>query len=122
MERSGAVTIYHNPGCGTSRAVLAALRERGIAPRIVEYLKTPPDAPTLRDLLARMGLAPSGLLRRKGALWKELGLDAPGVTEEAILAALLARPALMERPIVVGPRGAVLCRPAERLDEALGAA
>ena len=114
-----AVTIYHNPACGTSRSVLGMLRERGIAPRVVEYLKTPPDEATLRRLLAAMGLAPSGLMRRKGSLWRDLGLDAPAVAEEAILAAILAHPALMERPIVVGPRGAVLCRPATRLEEAL---
>src|SRR5262245_18484522 len=117
------VTIYHNPGCGTSRTVLGLIRERGIEPRVVEYLKTPPDEACLRDLLARLALARSGLLRRKGAQWeefgKELGLDAPGVTEEAILAAILAHPALMERPIVVGPRGVALCRPATRVAEVL---
>jgi arsenate reductase len=120
--REGDVTIYHNPGCGTSRRVLEAIRARGIAPRVVEYLKTPPGDAVLRDLLARMGLPPSGLLRRKGALWKELGLDAPGVTEEAILAAIVAHPVLMERPVVVGPCGVALCRPAERLEAALGPA
>ena len=113
------VTIYHNPGCGTSRKVLGLLRDRGLAPRVVEYLKTPPDAATLRDLLARMGIPPSALLRRKGALWKELGLDAPGVAEEAILAAILANPVLMERPVVVGPHGVVLCRPAARVETVL---
>jgi arsenate reductase (glutaredoxin) len=123
MGGGGDVTIYHNPACGTSRRVLDAIRARGITPRVVEYLKTPPDEATLRDLLTRMGLPPSGLLRRKGALWQELGLDAPGVTEEAILAAILAHPALMERPVVVGPRGAVaLCRPPERLEAVLGPA
>jgi arsenate reductase len=121
-SRTDEVTIYHNPGCGTSRRVLGMIRERGIEPRVVEYLKTPPDEATLRDLLSRMGLAPSALLRRKGALWQELGLDAPGVEEERVLAAILAHPALMERPVVVGPRGVALCRPAEALDRALGPA
>lgn len=122
MDGKDTVTIYHNPGCGTSRKVLGLLRDRGLAPRVVEYLRTPPDEATLRDLLRRMGLPPSGLLRRKGTLWKELGLDAPGVTEEAILAAMLAHPVLMERPVVIGPGGVALCRPVERVDAALAPA
>jgi len=116
------VTIYHNPACSTSRRVLEMIREAGTTPRIVEYLKTPPDEATLRDLLARMGLPPSGLLRRKGALWRELGLDAPGTTEEAILAAMLSHPVLMERPVVVAPGGVALCRPPERVKALLPAA
>lgn len=116
------VTIYHNPKCGTSRRVLGMIQEAGIAPRIVEYLKTPPDEATLRGLLKRMGPPPSGLLRRKGELWRELGLDAEGVTEEAILAAMLAHPVLIERPIVVTPGGVALCRPPERVQALLAAA
>ena len=108
-------TIWHNPACGTSRSVLAMLREAGIEPRIVEYLKTPPDEATLRGLLARMGISARDLLRRRGTPATELGLDRPEVGEDAIIAAMLAHPILIERPVVVTERGAALCRPAERV-------
>lgn len=108
-------TIWHNPACGTSRSVLAMLREAGIEPRIVEYLKTPPDEATLRGLLARMGISARDLLRLPGTPAAELGLDRPEVSEDAIVAAMLAHPVLIERPVVVTERGAALCRPAERV-------
>ena len=114
------VTIYHNPACGTSRSVLGLIRAAGIEPRVVEYLKTPPDEATLRDLLARTGLHARDLLRRKGTPAGELGLDDPAVGEETIIAAMLAHPILIERPVVVTPRGAALCRPPERVQALLG--
>lgn len=115
-----AVTIYHNPACSTSRKVLAAIRAAGHEPRIVEYLKTPPDRATLADLLARAGVTPRQAMRTKGGLWRELGLDDPAKDGDAILDALAANPALIERPIVVTGRGVRLCRPPERLAEILG--
>ena len=101
-------TIWHNPACGTSRAVLALLREARIEPRVVEYLKTPPDEATLRGLLDRMALPARALLRLRGTPALELGLDDPAVGEEAIIAAMLAHPILIERPVVVTDRGAAL--------------
>ena len=112
-------TIYHNPACSTSRKALAALRDAGIAPTVIEYLKTPPDRATLVDLIARAGLTPRTALRTKGALWKELALDQPGTTDAAILDAMLANPVLIERPIVVTEKGVRLLRPLERLGEIL---
>ena len=113
------VTIYHNPRCGTSRKVLAAIRARGIEPEIVEYLKAPPDAARLRALLAAMGVPARALLRRKEAAFAERGLDDPAKDDAALVAAMAAHPILIERPIVVTDRGAVLCRPAERVAEVL---
>ncbi len=112
-------TIYHNPRCGTSRKVLEALRARGIEPVIVEYLKTPPDAATLRGLLKAMGMPARALLRRKEAVHAELGLGDPAKTEAELIAAMAAHPILIERPIVVTAKGTVLCRPAERFAEVL---
>lgn len=114
-----SVTIYHNPRCGTSRKVLEAIRARGIEPVIVEYLKTPPDAATLSRLLVAMGIPARALLRRKEAAFAELGLDDPAKAEAALVAAMAAHPILIERPIVVTEKGAVLCRPAERVQELL---
>ena len=108
-------TIYHNPACGTSRTVLGLLREAGIEPRVVEYLKTPPDETTLRGLLARMGISARDLLRTRGTPAAALGLDDPAADEDAIIAAMLAQPILIDRPVVVTERGAALCRPAERV-------
>lgn len=113
------VTIYHNPGCGTSRRVLGMLRDRGIEPAVVEYLKTPPGAEELAGLIRRMGIAPRDLLRRKEAACAALGLDRPEATDEAVIAAMAANPVLIERPVVVGPAGVRLCRPAERVWEAV---
>jgi arsenate reductase (glutaredoxin) len=105
--------IYHNPNCGTSRKILALLRESGIEPRVIEYLKTPPDRAELTALLARLGMTPRQILRRRGTPFVELGLGDESKTDEALLSAILAHPILLKRPIVVSPDGARLCRPAE---------
>ncbi len=114
-----SVTIYHNPSCGTSRNVLAMIRDAGQEPTIVEYLKTPPARPVLKDLIARAGLTPSGAIRRKQPQFAELGLDKPSVTEDQMLDAMVTHPILIERPIVVTDRGVRLCRPKERVAEIL---
>jgi arsenate reductase (glutaredoxin) len=115
------IVIYHNPACSTSRKVLGMIREAGEEPRVVEYLKTPPSRAELLDLLRRMNMAPRELLRRRGTPYDELGLDDLQKTDEALVDAILAHPILMERPVVVGPRGVRLCRPAERVQEVLPA-
>ena len=115
------VTIYHNPNCGTSRTVLGMLRDRGLEPTVVEYLKTPPGRAVLKDLLKKMNMTPRELLRRRGTPFDELGLDNPALSDDALLDALEAHPILMERPIVVAPGGARVCRPADRLLEILPA-
>ena len=107
------VTIYHNPACGTSRNVLALIRNSGETPVVIEYLKTPPSRDELVSLLARMGLPPRALLRRKGTPYDDLGLDDPALDDAALIAAMLAHPILIERPIVVTPLGVKLCRPSE---------
>lgn len=114
-----AATIYHNPACGTSRKVLGALRDAGIQPRVIDYLKTPPSRDEMRQLLTRMDLTPRQLLRKKSSLFTELGLDDPAKSDDDILDALQAHPILMERPIVVTARGTRLCRPAERVNDLL---
>lgn len=108
-----SVTIYHNPRCSKSRRTLALLRERGIEPEVVEYLKTPPDAAALRALLAMLGLAPRELMRRNEAAYKENDLDDPALGDDALLAAMAASPILIERPIVVAGARAALGRPPE---------
>lgn len=109
-----AVTIYHNPRCGKSRQTLALLRDRGIEPDVVEYLKTPPDAATLRRLLDSLGLDVRGLMRRKEAVYRENGLDDMALDDDALIAAMVANPILIERPIVVTADGrAALGRPPE---------
>lgn len=106
------VTIYHNPSCGTSRNTLALLRNAGIEPRVVEYLKTPPDRATLLDILARAKLQPRELLREKEAA--KLGLPDPATwSDQEIVDRMLKHPILINRPIVITPMGAVLSRPAE---------
>lgn len=112
-----AIEIYHNPKCGTSRKVLGMLQERGLEPRVIEYLKTPPSRATVVELLQKMKMKPRELLRPPTALHAELGLDNPGLSDDAILDAIEAHPILMERPIVTSPRGVRVCRPAERLNE-----
>ncbi len=107
------VTIYHNPACGTSRNVLALIRNTGVEPEIVEYLKTPPDRATLTSLVHRMGIRPRDLLREKGTPYAELGLGADHWTDEQLIAQMLRHPILINRPIVVTPWGARLCRPSE---------
>jgi arsenate reductase len=107
------VTIYHNPDCGTSRNVLGLIRNAGEEPRVVEYLKTPPGREELAGLIARMGIPVRDLLRRKGTPYDALGLDDPGLGDDALLDAMVAHPILINRPIVVTPLGVKLCRPSE---------
>src|SRR3954463_9086535 len=115
-----APTIYHNPNCVTSRKVLGILRDTGNEPRIIEYLKTPPTRAELKDLLAKLGMTPRELLRRRGTPFDELGLDDPAKTDEQLIDAILAHPILMERPVVVTSKGVKVCRPAEKVMELLG--
>ena len=119
MARDAGVTIFHNPNCGTSRSVLQALKDAGRAPEVVEYLKAGWTEAQLRDLFAKMGVAPRELLRVRGTPAEELGLTKPGVSDAAILKAMAAHPILVERPIVVTDKGAFLCRPADKLAQAL---
>lgn len=114
------VVIYHNPACGTSRKVLAILREAGLEPKVVDYLKDPPDRETLKHLLRRMGKSPRDILRKRGTPYEELGLDDPTWTDERILDAIEQHPILIERPIVVVGDKAALCRPAETVEALLG--
>lgn len=114
-----SVVVYHNPKCSTSRKVLAMLREAGVEPQVIEYLKTPPSRGELVDLLRRMDMTPRALLRRRGTPYDTLGLDNPAKTDAELIDAMLAEPILIERPIVVGPRGVRLCRPVERVYEVL---
>ena len=116
------VTIYHNPACGTSRNVLAALREAGHDPAVVEYLKTPPDRATLEKLLVRMGKKVRDILRKRGTPYEELGLDDPELSDDAIFAAIEKHPILIERPIVAIGEKAALCRPAETVRQLLAQA
>jgi len=113
------ITIYHNPACGTSRNVLALIRNSGAEPRIVEYLKTPPGRGELAELIARMGVKVRDVLRRKGTPYDTLGLDDPGLTDEQLLDAMMAHPILINRPIVVTDKGVRLCRPSETVLEIL---
>lgn len=107
------VTIYHNPACGTSRNTLALIRNAGIEPTIIEYLKAPPDRATLVDLLQRMHMRPRELLREKGTPYAELGLQSDHWTDEQLIDQMLAHPILINRPIVATPWGVKLCRPSE---------
>ena len=109
------IVIYHNPECGTSRNTLAMIRNAGIEPHVVEYLKTPPSRAMLESLLARMGIGPRELLREKGPPFHELGLDDAALADAALLDAMLQHPILINRPIVVSPLGVALCRPSERV-------
>jgi arsenate reductase len=107
------VTIYHNPACGTSRNVLGLIRNAGIEPVVIEYLKTPPGRAELADLIRRMGAPVRAVLRQKGTPYHELGLDDPALTDDQLLDAMMAHPILINRPIVVTPLGVVLARPSE---------
>lgn len=107
------VTIYHNPDCGTSRNTLALIRHAGIEPKVIEYLKTPPTRDQLIELIDGAMLKPREALREKGTPFAELGLGNPGITEEAIIDAMLQHPILINRPFVVAPLGTRLCRPSE---------
>ncbi|PJI53490.1 arsenate reductase (glutaredoxin) [Methylobacterium radiotolerans] len=108
-----SITIYHNPACGTSRNVLGLIRNSGETPTIIEYLKTPPDAATLRSLIADMGIPVRELLRQKGTPYDELGLSDPKWTDDQLIGFMLEHPILINRPIVVTPLGTRLCRPSE---------
>jgi arsenate reductase len=115
------VTIYHNPACGTSRNVLALIRNSGVEPRVVEYLKTPPSRDELAGLIRRMGVPVRAVLRRKGTPYDALGLGDPSLSDDALLDAMMAHPILINRPIVVTERGVKLCRPAEEVKQLLPA-
>ena len=113
------VTIFHNPACGTSRNVLALIRNSGIEPEIVEYLKRPPGRARLVELIAAMNMPVRDLLRRKGTPYDELKLDDPAWTDEQLIDLMVAHPILMNRPVVVTPLGTRLCRPSETVLEIL---
>jgi arsenate reductase len=113
-----SITIYHNPNCSTSKKVLGWLKEKGHEPKVVEYLKTPLDEPGIKALLKKLKLGPRDILRRKGEAFEALKLT-DRTTDEALIKAMAKTPVLIERPIVVGPKGAVLARPPERVWEAV---
>ena len=113
------ITIYHNPACGTSRNVLGLIRNSGAEPRIIEYLKTPPTKAELMVLLKLMEMTPRELLREKGTPYHDLGLGDATKSNDELLDAMVAHPILINRPIVVTPRGVRLCRPAETVLELL---
>src|SRR5688500_11810187 len=106
-------TIYHNPGCGTSRNTLEMMRNSVVEPLVIEYLQTPPDRATLTALIAAMQIPVRDLLREKGTPYAELNLGDPALSDDALIDAMLAHPILINRPIVVAPLGARLCRPSE---------
>ncbi|MHB0772706.1 arsenate reductase (glutaredoxin) [Bradyrhizobium sp. 5.13L] len=113
------VTIYHNPACGTSRNTLAMIRQSGTEPVVIEYLKTPPSREKLKELIATMGIPVHALLREKGTPYWELGLDDPKWTDDELIDQMLAHPILINRPIVVTPKGTRLCRPSEAVIDLL---
>ncbi len=107
------VTIYHNPACGTSRNVLAMIRQSGEEPVVIEYLRTPPTRERLKELIAAMAIPVRAVLREKGTPYAELGLADPKWTDDELLDFMVAHPILINRPIVVAPKGVKLCRPSE---------
>ena len=107
------IVIYHNPDCGTSRNTLAMIRNSGIEPHVVEYLKTPPSRSMLEQLIERAGISPRALLRQKGTPYAELGLDDDSLADTALVDAMMAHPVLINRPLVASPLGVKLCRPSE---------
>ena len=113
------VIIYHNPACGTSRNTLGLIRNAGIEPHVIEYLKTPPTRALLRQMIERMGISVRALLREKGTPFHELGLADPDLTDDQLFEAMLAHPILINRPIVVTPNGVRLCRPSEQVIDLL---
>lgn len=119
MTNPVAVTIYHNPACGTSRNVLALIRNAGVEPTVIEYLKHRPTRATLESLIRRMGMRPRDLLREKGTPYGELGLAAQHWMDAELIDHMLAHPLLINRPIVVTPWGVKLCRPSEAVLEIL---
>jgi arsenate reductase (glutaredoxin) len=108
-----SITIYHNPDCGTSRNVLGLIRNSGEEPLVIEYLKTPPSRDELVSVIDRMGISVRALLRRKGTPYDVLKLDDPALSDNALIDAMMAHPILINRPIVVTPKGVRLCRPSE---------
>jgi arsenate reductase (glutaredoxin) len=113
MNPSPDIIIYHNPACGTSRNTLAMIRNAGIEPHVIEYLKTPPSRALLAWLIGRMGVSVRSVLLEKGTPFHELGLDDANLTDSQLLDAMMAHPILINRPIVVSPLGVTLCRPSE---------
>ena len=113
------VTIWHHPKCATSRKVLEAIRKKGIEPRIIDYVKTPPSATEIKSALKDMGMKPRDLLRKRGTPYDALGLGDPRHTDAQIVAAMAKHPILIERPVVRSPKGTRLCRPPERIKEIL---
>lgn len=113
------VVIYHNPDCGTSRNTLALIRNAGVEPHVVEYLKTPPSRLLLRQLIDRMGVPVRDVIREKGTPYAELGLADQTLTDDQLLDAMVAHPILINRPIVVSPKGVRLCRPSEAVIDLL---
>jgi len=113
------VIIYHNPACGTSRNTLGLIRNAGVEPQIIEYLNTPPSRSELVDLIARMGMPVRSVMREKGTPFHELGLDDTALGDDALIDAMMAHPILINRPIVVTPKGVRLCRPSERVIDLL---
>lgn len=111
------VTLYHNPRCRTSRTALALLQKRGVEPKVIEYLKTPPSAAELKRLLKMLGMTPRQLLRKKEA--KDAGLDKPSLTDDALIAGMVKHPIAIERPIAVNGSKAALGRPPEKVLEIL---
>ncbi|MFM0254327.1 arsenate reductase (glutaredoxin) [Paraburkholderia sediminicola] len=116
-----SVTIYHNPDCGTSRNTLAMIRNAGIEPEVIEYLRTPPDRETLKGLIARSGLTVRSALREKDTPYAELGLGDTSLSDEQLLDTMMQHPILINRPFVVTPLGVRLCRPSEVVLEILPA-
>ena len=108
-----STTVYHNPNCSTSRNVLALIRNSGVEPEVIEYLKHPPSRDKLVELVAQLGIPVREVLRQKGTPYDELKLDNPALSDDALIDAMVAHPILMNRPIVVTPLGARLCRPSE---------
>ncbi|GJD87957.1 arsenate reductase (glutaredoxin) [Methylobacterium hispanicum] len=121
MPEAFDVVVYHNPACGTSRNTLAMIRNAGVEPHVVEYLKTPPSRALIKQLLARADLTVRDALREKGTPYAELGLGDPALTDEQLLDAVEAHPVLLNRPLVVSPKGVRLCRPSETVLDLLPA-
>src|SRR3546814_1626723 len=115
QDQSGDIVIYHNPECGTSRNALAMIRNAGIEPHVIEYLKTPPSRALLESLIARAGITPRNLLREKGTPYADLGLDNPDLSDVHLIDAMMKHPVLINRPLVVSPQGVKLCRPSEEV-------
>jgi len=114
-----SITIYHNPKCSKSRQTLALLNEQGITPTVIEYLKTPPTADTLKTILGQLGMAPRDLMRKKEAIYAELKLDNPSLSDDDLIGFMVAHPILIERPIVLANGKAALGRPPEQVLEIL---